>query len=364
MAQTTSNHTQNVSGWAAHDSSGKITPYNFKRRENGINDVTIKILYCGICHTDIHHVKNDWGITMYPVVPGHEITGIITKVGGNVTNLKVGDRAGVGCLAASCLNCEYCKEGEENYCDQLQFTYNGIFWDGSITYGGYSEFIVADYRYVVRVPENLAMDAAAPLLCAGITVYSPLKDNNLLDSPGPGPGKRIGIVGLGGLGHIAVKFGKAFGHHVTVISTSPSKEKEARDRLGADDFILSTNADQMQLKRRTLDFILDTVSAQHSLGPTLDLLKVKGTLVIVGAPEKPMDLPSFPLIFGKRAVKGSIIGGIKETQDMMDVCGKYNITCDIEVVNISQINEALDRLGKNDVKYRFVIDVAGKPSGL
>ncbi|KAL6506686.1 putative cinnamyl alcohol dehydrogenase 6 [Orobanche hederae] len=358
MAETTPNHTQTVKGWAAHDTSGKITPHTFKRRENGVDDVTIKILYCGICHTDLHHVKNDWNITMYPVVPGHEIVGIITKVGSNVANFKVGDRAGVGCLAASCLTCEYCEEGQENYCDQVQFVYNGIFWDGSITYGGYSEILVADHRYVVRVPDNLPMDAAAPLLCAGITVYAPLKDNNLLESTG----KRIGIVGLGGLGHVAVKFVKAFGHHVTVISTSSFKENEAKERLGADDFILSTNPEQMQSKRRTLDFILDTVSAKHSLGPILELLKVNGTLVIVGAPDKPMDLPSFPLIFGKRVVKGSMIGSIKETQDMMDACGKHNITCDIEVVTTNEINEALDRLAKNDVKYRFVIDIAGESS--
>ncbi|CAI9777912.1 unnamed protein product [Fraxinus pennsylvanica] len=360
MAQTTPNHTLTVSGWAAHDSSGNITPYTFKRRENGVNDLTIEVLYCGICHTDLHQVRDDWGTTMYPIVPGHEITGIITKVGSNVSNFKVGDRAGVGCLAASCLNCEYCKDGQENYCDQLQFTYNGIFWDGSITYGGYSKFLVADHRYVVRIPENLPMDAAAPLLCAGITVFSPLKDNNLLDSPG----KRIGIVGLGGLGHVAVKFGKAFGHHVTIISTSPSKEKEAKERLGADDFIISTNYEQMQTKSRTLDFILDTVSAVHSLGPTLELLKVNGTLAMVGAPEKPLELPSFPLIFGKRTVKGSIIGGIKETQAMLDVCGKHNITCEIEVVKPNQINEAFERLSKNDVKYRFVIDISGKSSNL
>ncbi|XP_074263954.1 putative cinnamyl alcohol dehydrogenase 6 isoform X1 [Silene latifolia] len=357
MTQTTPNHTQIVSGWAAHDTSGKITPYIFKRRENGDNDVTIKVLFCGMCHTDLHHVKNDWGITMYPVVPGHEITGIITKVGKNVTKLKEGDRVGVGCLAASCLDCEFCKDDQENYCDKIQFTYNGIFWDGSITYGGYSNMLVADQRYVVSVPESLPMDAAAPLLCAGITVYSPMKDNNLLEeSTSP---KKVGIVGLGGLGHVAVKLAKAFGHHVTVISTSPSKEVEAKQRLGADDFVISTDASQMKAKRRSLDFILDTVSAYHSLGPTLELLKVNGVLVIVGAPDKPMALPSFPLIFGKRVVKGSMTGGMKETQEMMDVCGKYNITCDIELVTPDQINEALDRLSKNDVRYRFVIDIAG-----
>ncbi|OIT29592.1 PREDICTED: probable cinnamyl alcohol dehydrogenase 6 isoform X1 [Nicotiana attenuata] len=360
MAQTTPNHTQNVSGWAAHDSSGKITPFTFKRRENGENDVTIEILYCGMCHTDLHHVKNDWGFTMYPVVPGHEITGIITKVGSNVTKLKDGDRVGVGCLAATCLKCEYCKDSQENYCDQVQFTYNGIFWDGTITYGGYSNMLVADHRYVVRIPDNLAMDRAAPLLCAGITVYSPLKDNNLVKTQG----KRIGIIGLGGLGHVAVKFGKAFGHHVTVISTSPSKEQEAKHNLGADDFILSTNPKQMQARKRTLDFILDTVAANHSLGIYLELLKVNGTLVIVGAPEKPIDLPAFPMIFGKRNVKGSMIGSIEETQEMMDLCGKHNILSDIEIITTDQINEGLDRLAKNDVKYRFVIDIAGQSSNL
>ncbi|XP_019150498.1 PREDICTED: probable cinnamyl alcohol dehydrogenase 6 [Ipomoea nil] len=356
MAQTTPNHTMTVSGWAAHDSSGKITPYTFKRRQNGPTDVTIKVLFCGICHTDLHHVKNDWGITMYPVVPGHEITGIITVVGSEVSNFKTGDKVGVGCLAATCLKCEFCKDSQENYCDQVQFTYNGIFWDGSITYGGYSNILVADHRYVVRIPENLAMDKAAPLLCAGITVYAPMKDNKLLESKG----KRVGIIGLGGLGHVAVKFAKALGHHVSVISTSPSKEKEAKDRLGVDDFILSTNPKHMQSSKRTLDFILDTVAANHSLGSYLELLKVNGTLAVVGAPEKPMELPSFPLIFGKRSVKGSMIGSMKETQEMMDFCGEHNILCDVEMVKTNEINEALDRLAKNDVKYRFVIDIAAE----
>lgn len=355
MAETTPNHTQTVFGWAAKDSSGKITPFVFKRRENGVDDVTIKILYCGMCHTDLHYIKNDWGITMYPVVPGHEITGIITMVGSNVSNFKVGDRVGVGCLAASCLECEFCKDSQENYCDQLQFTYNGIFWDGSITYGGYSQMLVADKRYVVHIPDSLPLDKAAPLLCAGITVFSPMKQHNMLQ-----PGKKLGVVGLGGLGHIAVKFGKAFGLHVTVISTSPSKETEAKMRLGADDFLVSTDPKQMQACARSLDFIIDTVSAKHSLGPILELLKIRGTLALVGAPDKPLELPSFPLIFGKRTVSGSIIGGMKETQEMMDACGKYNITSEIELVTPDHINEALDRLARNDVRYRFVIDIAPK----
>ncbi|KAF1896754.1 hypothetical protein Lal_00034454 [Lupinus albus] len=356
MTQTTPNHTQTVSGWAALDSSAKIVPYTFKRRENGVNDVTIEIYYCGICHTDIHHAKDDWGITMYPVVPGHEITGVITKVGSDVKGFKLGDRVGVGCLAATCLECELCKNDEENYCDKLALTYNGIFWDGSITYGGYSKMLVADYRYVVHIPDSLPLDATAPLLCAGITVFSPMKDHGLVTSAP----KNVGIVGLGGLGHVAVKFAKAFGHHVTVISTSPSKESEAKERLGAHDFIVSTNPEQMQAATRTFDFILDTVSGVHSLAPLLELLKVKGTLFIVGAPEKPFELPSFPLIFGKRSVKGGIIGGIKETQEMLDFCGKHNILSDIELTTPDKINESLERLVKNDVRYRFVIDIAGK----
>ncbi|KAJ0969874.1 hypothetical protein J5N97_022751 [Dioscorea zingiberensis] len=341
MTQTTPNHTQTVAGWAALEQNGKITPYVFKRRENGADDVTIKILFCGMCHTDLHHVRNDWGITFFPLVPGHEITGLITKVGSNVTEFKVGDRVGVGCLA--------------NYCEQVQFTYGGIFWDGSITYGGYSEMLVADRRYVVHVPDSLPLDAAAPLLCAGITVYSPMKEHNMLQA-----GKKLGVVGLGGLGHVAIKFAKAFGLHVTVISTSPSKEKEARERLGADAFLLSTDAKQMAAESRTLDFVIDTVAAKHSLGPILNLLKVSGNLVLVGAPDKPVELPSFPLIFGKRTVTGSLIGGMKETQEMMNICGKHNITCDIELVKPNQINEALDRLARNDVRYRFVIDITAK----
>ncbi|KAL6207576.1 hypothetical protein ACLB2K_018533 [Fragaria x ananassa] len=358
MAQTTPNHTQIVSGWAAHDPSGKITPFIFKRRENGINDVTIKILYCGICHTDLHQARNDWGITMYPVVPGHEITGLVLKVGSNVKNFSVGDRVGVGCLAATCLECDFCKESLENYCEDLQFTYNGVFWDGSITYGGYSKMLVTNHRYVVHIPENLPMDAATPLLCAGVTVFTPFRDHDLHKTPG----KKIGVVGLGGLGHVAVKFGKAFGHHVTVISTSPSKEEEAKGHLSADDFIVSTDDQQMQRGKRSLDFILNTVSAKHCLGPLLELLKVNGTMAVVGAPDQPFTLPSFPLIFGKRAVKGSVIGGMEETREMMELCGKHNITCDIELTTPDKINQAFDRVAKNDVRYRFVIDVANSPA--
>uniref|UniRef100_A0AAU7PIU4 Cinnamyl alcohol dehydrogenase n=1 Tax=Asarum petelotii TaxID=2066497 RepID=A0AAU7PIU4_9MAGN len=355
MTETTPNHTLTVEGWAALDPSGKITPFTFKRRENGVEDVTIKILYCGMCHTDIHYIKNEWGNTIYPLVPGHEITGVITEVGSSVRDLKVGDKVGVGCLAASCLTCDFCKDSEENYCEKMQLTYNGTFWDGSITYGGYSKLLVANKRFVVRVPEGLPLDAAAPLLCAGITVFSPMKKYNMLRA-----GKKLGVVGLGGLGHVAVKFGKALGLHVTVISTSRSKEEEATNRLGADHFLLSSDPSQMKSGARTLDYIVDTVFASHSLGPILDLLKVRGTLVLLGAPDDPMELPSLPLLFGNRQVCGSLFGGMSETQEMMDFCGKHNITCDIELIKPDYINQALERLAMNDVRYRFVIDIAGQ----
>ncbi|KAL5206920.1 hypothetical protein ABZP36_035129 [Zizania latifolia] len=358
--EVTPNHTQTVAGWAAMDESGKIEPYIFKRRENGVDDVTIKVQYCGMCHTDLHFIHNDWGITMYPVVPGHEIAGVVTKVGTNVSSFKVGDRVGVGCISASCLDCEHCNRSEENYCDKVALTYNGIFWDGSVTYGGYSSMVVAHKRFVVRIPENLPLDAAAPLLCAGITVYSPMKHHGMLQAAG----RRLGVVGLGGLGHVAVKFGKAFGLRVTVISTSPAKERQARENLKADDFVVSTDQKQMQAMTRSLDYIIDTVSAKHSLGPMLELLKVNGKLVLVGAPDKPVDLPSFPLIFGRRTVSGSMTGGMKETQEMMDMCGEHGITCDVELVSTDGINDALRRLERNDVRYRFVIDVAGGDSKL
>ncbi|KAK8964838.1 putative cinnamyl alcohol dehydrogenase 6 [Platanthera guangdongensis] len=360
MTESTANHTQTVRGWAAHDTSGKITPFVFKRRTNGPEDVTIQILYCGVCHTDLHSARNDWGVTTYPVVPGHEITGIIIKVGSSVSEFKLGDKVGVGCIAASCLKCDMCESYEENYCENMQLTYGGVFWDGSMTYGGYSTMIVSHKRFVVKMPENLPLDAAAPLLCAGITMFSPMKQNGMLNKPG----KRLGIVGLGGLGHVGVKLGKAFGLHVTVISTSPSKEDEAKRRLGADDFLVSTDPVQMEASRKTLDFIIDTVSAQHPLGQLLDLLEVGGTLVLVGVAEKPLPLPSFPLLSARRKVVGSLIGGMKETQEMMDLCGKHNITCDIEKVKPDAINEALERLGKNDVRYRFVIDIASSSNGV
>ncbi|XP_059275945.1 probable cinnamyl alcohol dehydrogenase 6 [Lycium ferocissimum] len=358
MAKSTPKLTKTALGWAAHDSSGKLTPFIFKRRENGVDDVTIKILYCGMCRTDVHFAKNDWGNTAYPIVPGYEITGIVIKVGSNVSNLKIGERVGVGYVAASCLECELCKSFQENYCDHMRPVYNSIHWDGSPTYGGYSTMLVADHRYVVHIPESLPMDRAAPLMGAGLTVYTAMKHSNLFESKG----KHMAVIGLGGVGHMAIKFGKAFGHHVTVISTSPFKEKDAKEKLGADGFILSTDLKQMLRNRRSLDFVIDTVSAKHSLGPYLELLKVNGIISIVGEPAQPIEVPATPLIYGKKVIRGSIIGSVKEIQEMMYFCGEHNILCDIEVVSTDKINEAFDRLAKNDVKFRFVLNVAGHQS--
>uniref|UniRef100_A0A3Q7HLL4 Enoyl reductase (ER) domain-containing protein n=1 Tax=Solanum lycopersicum TaxID=4081 RepID=A0A3Q7HLL4_SOLLC len=354
MAKSTPKLTQSALGWAAQDSSGKLTPFMFKRRENGLDDVTIKILYCGMCRTDVHFAKNDWGNTTYPIVPGYEIIGIVIKVGSNVSKFKVGERVGVGYVAATCLDCELCNSFQENYCDQMKPVYNSIHWDDTPTYGGYSTIMVADHRYVVHIPDSLPMDRAAPLMGAGLTVYTAMKNSNLFESPG----KHMAVIGLGGVGHMAIKFGKAFGHHVTVISTSPSKEKDAKEKLDADGFILSTDLKQMQRNRRSLDFIIDTVSAKHSLGPYLELLKVNGTISIVGEPAQPIEVLATPLIYGKKVVRGSIIGSVKELQEMMNFCGKHNILCEIELVTIDKINEAFDRLSKNDVKFRFVLNVA------
>lgn len=350
-------HPQKAFGWAAKDSSGLLSPFHFSRRETGDGDVTIKILYCGVCHSDLHNVKNEWGFTMYPVVPGHEIVGTVTKTGKNVKKFKVGDRVGVGVLVDSCKRCESCQQDLENYCPQMILTYNSYSQDGRKTYGGYSDIVVVDEHYVLRFPENLPPDAGAPLLCAGITVYSPMKYYGMTE-----PGKHLGVAGLGGLGHVAVKIGKAFGLKVTVISTSPKKEEEAIDRLGADSFLVSSNPAKMKAAINTMDFIIDTVSAVHPLAPLISLLKLNGKLITVGLPEKPLELPIFPLVLGRKLVGGSDVGGIKETQEMLDFCAKHGITADIELIKMGDINTAMERLAKSDVKYRFVIDVANSLS--
>ncbi|VFQ88114.1 unnamed protein product [Cuscuta campestris] len=335
-------------GWAARDTSGVLSPFNFARRETGEKDVQFKVLYSGVCHSDLHQLKNEWGFTKYPIVPGHEIVGVVTEVGSKVERFKVGDKVGVGCMVGSCRDCENCAIDLENYCPKSVQTYNDL---RSTTYGGYSDIMVADEHFILKWPENLPMEAA-PLLCAGITTYSPLKYFGL-----DKPGMNIGVVGLGGLGHMAVKYAKAFGSKVTVISTSAGKKQEAIERFGADSFLISRDPEQMQAAASTLDGIIDTVSAVHPLMPLLSLLKTNGKLVLVGAPEKPLDLPAFPLIMGRKLVAGSCIGGIKETQEMLDFSAKHNITPDVEIVPVDYINTALERLVKADVKYRFVLDI-------
>ncbi|KAK8321498.1 hypothetical protein V6Z11_A12G104000 [Gossypium hirsutum] len=326
---------------AARDSSGVLSPFKFSRRATGEKDVAFKVLYCGICHSDLHMAKNEWGMSVYPFVPGHEIVGEVTEVGSKAQKFDVGDRVGVGC-----------KNNLENYCPKSILTYGAEYHDGSITYGGYSDTMVADEHFVVRIPDNLPLDVAAPLLCAGITVYSPLRYYGL-----DKPGLHVVVVGLGGLGHVAVKFAKAMGSKVTVISTSPSKKKEALENLGADSFLFSRDQDQLQGASGTLDGIIDTVSAQHPLFPLLGLLKSHGKLVLVGAPEKPLELPVFPLLQGRKVVGGSMTGGVKETQEMIDFAAKHNLKPDIEVIAMEYVNTAMERLLKADVKYRFVIDI-------
>ncbi|XWS45035.1 hypothetical protein CRYUN_Cryun15aG0101800 [Craigia yunnanensis] len=345
-------HPNKAFGWAARDTSGVLSPFKFSRRATGEKDVAFKLLYCGICHSDLHMIKNEWGQTVYPVVPGHEIVGEVTEVGSKVQKFKVGDRVGVGCMVGSCRSCDSCTNNLENYCPKMILTYGAKYYDGTFTFGGYSDTMVADEHFIVRIPDNLPLDAAAPLLCAGITVYSPLRFYGL-----DKPDLRIGVVGLGGLGHVAVKFAKALGAKVTVISTTPNKKKEALENLGADSFLVSRDQDQLQAAIGTLDGIIDTVSAQHPLIPLLGLLKTHGKLVLVGAPEKPLELPAFALLQGRKIVGGSMIGGMKETQEMIDFAAKHSIKPDIEVIPIDYVNTAMERLLKADVKYRFVIDI-------
>ncbi|KAJ7943761.1 putative Alcohol dehydrogenase [Quillaja saponaria] len=345
-------HPVKAFGWAATDSSGILSPFNFSRRATGEKDVSFKVLYCGICHSDLHMVKNEWGNTTYPIVPGHEIAGIVTEVGSKVQKFKVGDRVGVGCLVGSCHSCENCSNNLENYCLKKKFTYGSKSYDGTTTYGGYSDIMVADEHFVIRIPDNIPLEVAAPLLCAGITVYSPMRYYGL-----DKPGLNVGVVGLGGLGHVAVKFLKSLGAKVTVISTSPNKMKEATENLGADSFLVSRDQDQMQAAMGTMDGIIDTVSAVHPILSLVGLLKAHGKLVMIGMPEKPLELSVIPLVIGRKTLAGSMIGGIKETQEMIDFSAEHKITPDIEVIPIDYVNTAMDRLHKGDVKYRFVIDI-------
>lgn len=337
-------------GTNAADATLKQLEINRRRPQN--HDVEIEILYCGVCHSDLHTARNEWHGTVYPCVPGHEIVGKVVSVGDHVTKFKTGDRASVGCMVDSCRECEHCREGLEQYCEQGNtLTYNSPDkFLGNQTYGGYSESIVVDESFVLKVPGNLDLAATAPLLCAGITTYSPLKHWNV------GPGKKVGVVGLGGLGHMAVKLAKAMGAEVIVFTTSPSKVEDAK-RLGADDVVLSKDEVQMEKYRSKLHFLVDAVSASHDINQYLRLLKVDGALALVGAPELPLPVAAFSLIPYRRSLAGSTIGSISETQELLDFCGKHNIVADIEMINIQQINEAYERLLKGDVKYRFVIDM-------
>lgn len=346
-------NTYTVKAFGTEAPEAALKQMNIERREVTATDVEIEILYCGVCHSDLHTARNEWHGTIYPNVPGHEIVGRITKVGSNVSKFKAGDLAAVGCMVDSCRECESCKEGLEQYCEQGNIgTYNAPDKHlGAHTFGGYSQSVVVDEAFVLRVPENLDLAATAPLLCAGITTYSPLKHWNV------GPGKKVGIVGIGGLGHMGVKLAKAMGAHVVVITTSTSKVEDAK-RLGADEVILSTNEEQMNAFAGTLHFILDCVSAQHDINVYLRLLKRDGSLTLVGAPEHPLPVAPFSLIPARKSFSGSMIGGIAETQEMLDFCGKHNITSDIELIHMQDINDAYERLLKGDVKYRFVIDMA------
>jgi uncharacterized zinc-type alcohol dehydrogenase-like protein len=345
--------TKNVKAFGTAASDADLKQINIQRRKTTTHDVEVEILYCGVCHSDLHTARNEWHGTIYPCVPGHEIVGKIVNIGSDVTRFKVGDIGAVGCLVDSCRECQYCSEGLEQYCEAGQVqTYNSRDpYLGTATYGGYSESIVVHEDFVLRVPKNLNLAATAPLLCAGITTYSPLKHWNV------GPGKKVGVVGIGGLGHMAVKIAKAMGAEVIVFTTSPSKIEDAK-RLGADDVVLSKDEQQMARYSGKLHFVLDAVSAQHDINAYLRLLRVDGSLTLVGAPEHPLPVAPFSLIPFRRSFAGSMIGGISETQEMLDFCGKHNIVSDIEMINIQQINEAYERLLKGDVKYRFVIDMA------
>jgi len=339
--------------YAAQSATTPLAPFSIQRRDPGAHDVQIKILYCGVCHTDVHIARNEWQGTTYPCVPGHEIIGRVAKVGAHVTRFKDGDTVGVGCMVDSCRTCENCKADLEQFCETgATFTYNAPDKQlGGMTYGGYSESVVVDEAFVLRVPKNLDPAAAAPLLCAGITTYSPLRHHKVAK------GQKVGVVGLGGLGHMGVKLAKAFGAHVVVFTHSPDKVQDAL-RLGADDVVLSKDDNAMKKHLSSFHFILDAVSAQHDINAYLVLLKRDGTLTQVGVPAEPLAVQVGSLIFGRRNFTGSLIGGIKETQEMLDFCGKHDIVSDIELVPIQKINQAYDRLVRNDVKYRFVIDMA------
>ncbi|GFE56698.1 NAD(P)-dependent alcohol dehydrogenase [Geobacter sp. AOG1] len=347
----------------AYSAASATAPFaadTIPRRETTERDVQIEILFCGICHSDLHTVRDEWSSVMpttYPCVPGHEIVGKVTKVGSAATNFKPGDLVGVGCMVDSDHSCPHCHDGLEQFCNNATFTYNSADKHGTapVTYGGYSESIVVDESFVLRVPANLHLAGVAPLLCAGITTYSPIRRWGDL------AGKKVGVVGLGGLGHMGVKFARAFGAQVVVFTTSPSKREDAL-RLGAHEVIVSTNDEEMKQHAGTFNFILDTIAADHDINAYINMLGRDGNITLVGAPESPLQLSAFALLFGRKSISGSLIGGIAETQEMLDFCGEHNITSDVEIIPIQKINEAYERLVKSDVKYRFSIDMSSLKS--
>lgn len=349
--------TTKAQSYAAPNATATLAPLTINRREPGPTDVEMEILYCGVCHSDLHQARDEWHNTIYPCVPGHEIVGKVTRVGANVAKFKVGDLSAVGCLVDSCRTCPSCQAGLEQYCQTFPtFTYNSPDKQlGGITFGGYSTSIVVDEAFTLRVPQNLNLAAVAPLLCAGITTYSPLRHWQV------GPNQKVGIVGLGGLGHMAVKFARAFGAHVVLFTTSPGKIADGL-RLGAHEVVVSKDAEAMKKHTASFDFILDAVSAAHDINAYLNLLKLDGTLTLVGAPEHPLPVSAFNLLLPRRNFAGSAIGGIAETQEMLDFCGQHGIVADIEIIPMQQINEAWERLLKQDVKYRFVIDMVSLKS--
>ncbi|WGE41822.1 NAD(P)-dependent alcohol dehydrogenase [Actinobacillus equuli] len=343
-----------VKGFAALDPKSPLVPHTFERRDVREDDVEIDILYCGVCHSDLHQARNDWGVSMYPVVPGHEIIGRVSRVGNKVSKFKVGDLVGVGCIVDSCRHCHPCEQGLEQYCDHTAVqTYcdTDRFGDNMPTFGGYSEKIVVTENFVLSVPENLDTKAVAPLLCAGITTWSPLRHWNV------GKESKVAVVGLGGLGHMAIKLAHALGAEVTLFTRSPGKEEDAH-RLGASRVVISTDEEQMKSVANTFDVIIDTVPYAHDLKPYVPTLAISGTLVLVGLiGDLDPSITTVPLVLGRRSIAGSMIGGIKETQEMLDFCGEHNIVPDVEMINIQDINHAYERMLKSDVKYRFVIDM-------
>lgn len=341
-----------TNGYAAMAAKAALQLFTFQRREVGPHDLLITITHCGICHSDIHQARNEWGGSLFPMVPGHEIVGTVTQVGSAVKTFKVGERAGVGCFVNSCRTCGPCREGSEQYCEAgMLFTYSGRDKNDQVTQGGYSTQIVVDQNYVLRIPNTLSATGAAPLLCAGITTYSPLRHW------GVGKYHKLAVVGLGGLGHMALKIAKTMGTEVTVLSTSERKRQDAM-RLGATDFALTSQPEMFSRLQRHFDFIIDTVSAPHDYNAYINLLKTDGTMILVGAPDKPTPLEPFPLIMHRRRIAGSVIGGIRETQEMLDFCAEHRIESDVEVIPIQQVNEAYERVMKGDVRFRFVIDLA------